>query len=318
MGIHGQTCQCDGQAMSPSLNILLLLLLFLSSFPVTQVQACNTKLPTVRIEPFNASHLEVVYTNSGENEVVLESGELWAGREHAKIDDETNLANIDGDAMDRCKEQDLVIVFNYKRKNNDKLRQKTINVMYTPDWGALDEIKSKINSSICLKEKEIVIEKDLKLLRRDENLLFNICFKEISSVTENNETGKKISNLSQEINSLGMYEDKVVKIQMVMQTDKNILVYEGQDLGERPPCKDDPSLILGMSIASFSGVCVSLVILVILVISVVCVFTMNPYTRQRLGLQKFDYHILESLMMQASRRNRDSQPESSRHQYDYY
>merc|ERR1712179_354897 len=72
---------------------------------------------------------------------------------------------------------------------------------------------------------------------------------------------------------------------MVMKHDEEFRVFQGKGLGERQACTEDP-LILGMSIAGFSGLGVGLVIVIILVIGVICVLTMTPYERQRWGLQK--------------------------------
>jgi len=279
-------------------SFLYLLILSLISLHAIPTSACGSKgnvpnvptfqMPSINFRLLNASYLEVLYTSIDTN-IDIVSAVIVIDQEEINIDPITHLVNIHG-YMDVCKEQSMEIVITFTVDGEGNQRRKKVTEEYFPAWYTLGEIKESINASICLKENQIFIDKDLNALREQDNSLFNDCFKELIVVTDNDNTTKKTSKLDKKRNSLGLYEEKTVKISMMMKGNEDgvkeiLVVYEGQGLEERQTCVED-ILIMGLSIGSFSGIVIVVVIIIIMIVGAICVFTMRPSDLQRIGMKK--------------------------------
>jgi len=271
--------QCKVTAM---INLLLLLLLL---FLLPTSHSCKSKsedpVPapiSLQIKLSDPGHLRVVFTTNHDT-VKIQSASLTFGENKVNIDKKTYLAEI-GDTKSVCEEQEVVIDFMYTVEDGGDPEHDTTHGSYSPEWETLEDIKQIINSSICIKDKEIWILKDLESLRREQNTLFNACFKELVLETESDlNEERRTSSLVDERSSLGKYDNSTVRIMMVMQH-KEIQVYEGKDLSDRQLCEEP------LSSAAIAGICVASFIVIILIMVGVGIFWFTDYDRQRLGIQK--------------------------------
>merc|ERR1711890_211438 len=247
--------------------ILLLLLLFL----LPSSHSCKSKsedpVPapiSLQIKLADPAHLRVDFTTNHDT-VKIQSASLTFGENKVNIDKTTYLAEI-GDTKSVCEEQEVVIDFMYTVEDGGDPEHDTTHGSYSPEWETLEDIKQIINSSICIKDKEIWILKDLESLRREQNTLFNACFKELVLETESDlNEERRTSSLVDERSSLGKYDNSTVRIMMVMQH-KEIQVYEGKDLSDRQLCEEP------LSSAAIAGICVASFIVIILIMVGVGIF----------------------------------------------